>query len=175
MNKLILLSIVALFWIFPLTADCQNRKRVRKTAKPVWIAGNYKGLRLGKSTVKDVKRLFGTPKYIINPEDEIDNPIESRLDYIYENEAQIIIDKKSGIVIEVWGGDFSTFDEATEKYGNDFYEVEFPEKGGCVFKKYLEKQNRQYPLSIAYPQFGFYFLLNAEKEVLAVYYVDKCR
>lgn len=176
MNRLILLSLFVSFWLYPLTADCQNRKPKRKIttkSKPIWIAGKYIGLRLGKSTVKDVRRLFGKPKYIIHPEDEYDNPVESRLDYIYENQPQIIIDKKTGTVIEIWGGDFSTFNEAVEKYGNGFYEVEFTKKG-CVFKEYKEKPNRQYPLSIAYPQHGFYFHLDAGKQVLATYHVNKC-
>ncbi len=140
---------------------------------PKWIAGNYKGLQLGKSTVKDVRRIFGEPKTICHPEDEFDNPVVSQIDYVYENEAQIIFDKKSGIVREVWGGDFSTFKEAVEKYGNDFYETEFTKKG-CVFKEYKEKKDREYPFTLAYPQNGFYFYVNDKDEVTAIYYVDKC-
>lgn len=149
-----------------------ERKSVNKS-KPIWIAGTYKGLKLGKSTEKDVKRIFGSPKYITNPEDEYDNPVESKLDYIYKNEPQIIIDKKTGIVTEIWGGDFSTFDEAIEKYRKDFYEIEFTEKG-CNFKTYDETQNKKDRLNIAYPQYGFYFFLNPKNEVLAIYYTDKC-
>ncbi len=147
---------------------------------PKWTAGNYKGLQLGKSTVKDIIRIFGEPKRIGNPEDEYDNPIESQLDYIYEIDnktgepAQIIFDKKSWIVREVWGGDFSTFKEAIEKHGDDYFEVEFTEKG-CSFKEYKEKQDRKFPLNIAYPQKGFYFYLNNKYEVTNIYYVDKCK
>lgn len=140
---------------------------------PKWIPGSYKGLQLGKSTEKDVRRIFGKPKEIARAEDEYDNPIESKLDYIYDNEPQIIIDKKSKIVIEIWGGDFSTFEEAKEKYGDDFYEVAFTKKG-CVFKEYEEKPDRKFPLDIAYPQKGFYFYLNEKYEVTQIYYVAKC-
>ncbi len=48
---------------------------------------------MGKSTEKDVRRIFGKPKEIGHPEDGKDNPIESKLDYIYDDEPQIIIDK----------------------------------------------------------------------------------
>ncbi|HXG83921.1 MAG TPA: hypothetical protein VNI84_07830 [Pyrinomonadaceae bacterium] len=129
-------------------------------------------MQLGKFTVKDVKRIFGEPKEISHPEDEYDNSIESRLLYSYDNEPQIIIVKKSGIVIEIWGGDFSTFKEAKEKYGNDFYEIEFTKKG-CVFKDYKEKENPIYPLNIAYPQYGFYFYVT-KGDYANVYYVAKC-
>jgi hypothetical protein len=149
-------------------------KKSKTLIQPKWTAGSYLGLQLGKSTVADVRRIFGEPKYIIHPEDEYDNPIETRLDYVYDGSPQIIIDKKSKIVVEIWGGDFSTLREATAKYGNDFYELEFTEKG-CVFKEYEEQRNRQYPLYLAYPQYGFYFCLNEENDVLVISYVAKCR
>lgn len=142
--------------------------------KPKWIAGNYKGLQPGKSTLEDVKRIFGKPKMIIHPEDGEDNPIESRLDYVYENEPQTIIDKKSGIVLEIWGGNnFSNLSEAIEQNGNDFYKVEFTKKG-CIFKEYKKDEKADYPLYLSYPQKGFYFAVNKNDEVVVMYYVAKC-
>ncbi len=144
---------------------------------PVWIPGNYKGLQPGKSTEKDVRRIFGTPKEIIHPEDGEDNPIESKLDYVYEEEPQIIIDKKSGIVEEIWGGnDVFTFKEIIGKYGNDFYEIEFKKKG-CIFKEFKDfkdKKSNDYPIYFAYPQNGFYFAVDQKNDLVAFQYVAKC-
>lgn len=169
MKRLILALLTAAF--FASFAGTETNF-AQTSEQPKWIVGNYKGLQAGKSTARDVERILGKPKYVADVTDDFDYSLGEQR-YVYENYLQIYVNEKSGIVLLIQSEDFSTFAEAVEKYGKDFYQMELKKKK-CVFKQYDEKNERPYPLYIAYPQYGFYFSLRADNSVMAIYYTEKC-
>lgn len=93
-------------------------------AKPKWKAGEYKGLKIGKSTVDDMNRLLGKPT------DPAGSPViidESEIKFVYEiyepKVGKIIIysDKKTGVILSIeMNFEEMTREEVERTYGKGF-------------------------------------------------------
>src|SRR5689334_5463823 len=109
-----------------------------------WKPGSYQGLAIGRSRSADVLRVFGTPMWTGNPEDEYDNPMASRLSYEYqdppgfEGHITVLMKARSGRLIEVsiTPTDSIPLKTILEQYGTDYIE-RGPELGPCPTAKTL--------------------------------------
>ena len=152
-----------------------------------WGIPTYEGITLGKSKKAAVLRVFGKPKLIVHPEDEYDNPVESLIDYVYENvggfdgRTEIIMRARTGVVIAVWlSPPYQRpflLDRALEKYGNEYIRRESG-LGPCPTAKEIREYKpppvEEYPVFFVYPQKGVYFAVDQDKKVAAIYYEAKC-
>lgn len=122
----------------PCSADCcvflsQERHPMRQRsakAKPLqseWQAATYRGLIIGKSTRADMFRIFGKPKLIDTPADQVEDEPNPEVWYEYERggeflgEPTFVVDKRSGMIlrIDLYTRDLSK-EEAIKHFGCDY-------------------------------------------------------
>ena len=167
-----------------------------KTAAPVsddvrkWIAPTYLGLKLGVSTEKDARELFGDPDstYQNQDEDEVfleDKESETVLEYTKSTKVNggivIIVGKTTQVIkgISIYPNDL-TMQDAVSKFGNDFFQKD-TYRPHCVDEKQKQgvfDDKQTYPFLLVYPNSGM--LLDIRKfdsgvKVSRIDYLMKCR
>jgi hypothetical protein len=169
------------------TISAVKDKKSRRTTQ-AWHIPTYKGIKLNKSTRKDVLRLFGKPTWSGHPEDEYDNPVMSMLRDEFENvggfkgRTAVNMKKRNKIVdsIELYPpyDNQPTFDELAAQLGKDYVEWD-GDLGPCPSRKEIrEFQSRKkiYSTSLvfrSYPQKGFYVAVEHER-VREIVYLTSC-
>jgi hypothetical protein len=150
-----------------------------------WIPATYRGLKLGKSTYNDVKKLFGKPRWEGGNEEttfESDSDFEVLLQYSYQGigkeSADLVIGKKSRIVkaISYLPNPELSRQEAVSKFGSDYFEISAGEST-CIKgnpKRGSSKKKLNYPRMLVFPEKGMYVLIGDDSKVLHVGYLYKC-
>jgi len=148
-----------------------------------WMPATYKGITLGKSKYKDVKKLFGEPRWEGQNEDnlfETDSEFEILLQYpsdvVGKEAADIVIGEKTKTVKSI---SFSypemTRSEIVEKFGFDYFEIGTGDSL-CIKenqKRGKSEQKIQYP-TLVYPEKGMIVVLKENGEVISIGYLYKC-
>ena len=177
MKKLLTFFLVVAFCNF---AIAQNVKK-----RPVWKASNFHGISIEKSKKSDLRRLFGKPRHIFNPEDEYDNPILSMISYDYENLAGFQgrtifnMEKRDGIIQDIilrpsekkpldynwmvlqFGKDYiKRLNDPCPKGKEPFNNRDKSTKSGSGFYLYYSK--------------GFYVLIDSQDKINEIVYLKTC-
>ncbi len=161
-------------------------KPTRNTKNKVkWIPATYRNLKLGKSTYKDVKKLFGKPIWEGRNQDntfESDPEFEILLQYSYQGtgkeSADIVIGKKTKIIkaISYLPYPEMTRQEAISKFGSDYFEIESWESF-CIKdnrKRGSSQKKLNYPIALVYPEKGMYVSIRKDNTVMHIGYLYKC-
>jgi len=171
------------------TQKAREKSVVSSSDKRQWIPPTYLGLKFGKSTVKDVKRIFGKPEWEGPPEGapednsfSEDSEDEILLQYANVGEAKdyldITVGKKSKVVkaIAVYSNSRPTKQEIISEYGLDFFEIESWEPM-CIEKERQPGESHKkmkYPIALVYPNKGMYVSIQSDNRVNHIGYLVKC-
>lgn len=153
--------------------------------KVKWMPATYRELHLGQSTYKDVKKLFGKPRWEGGNEEktfEGDPEFEILLQYpnqgIGKEAVEIVIGEKTKIVkaISYLPYPEMTRQEAISKFGSDYFEIDSAESL-CIkdnLKRGSSDKKLDYPISLVYPEKGMYVLIGDDNKVMHIGFLYKC-
>ena len=148
-----------------------------------WKPSAYHGITPGKSTYKDVIKLFGKPEGDGNPEGDPEIENEKVILLMYGDEKigsfDIVITDKTKIVygITVYNHSRPTRQEIIAKYGTDYFEIESGEPNCVADDRKRGASDGKDPkrgVSLAYPEKGIVFSLNNKEEANITTYLSKC-
>jgi hypothetical protein len=150
-----------------------------------WTPTPYQGLKPGKATYNDVKKILGNPRWEGGNEDplfENDSEFELLLQYANvgaeEQAVEVVIGRKTKIVkaISFYPNPEMTKQEAILKYGTDYFETASGESI-CVrenLKKGVSEKHLDYPILLVYPEKGMTVTVGEDGMVSQVSLLYKC-
>jgi len=166
-----------------------NRKNIANpavsSATPKWVTATYRGITLGKSTYKDLKQVFGKPRWEgENEEKDFENDSEFEILLQYDNQgvgkeaANILIGEKTRIVKSIYYLPYprTPEQEAIATFGSNYFERETGESI-CVWdnpKRGPSNRKLQYPVMLVYPEKGMILGVDKHKTVMFVSFPYKC-
>jgi hypothetical protein len=155
-----------------------------------WISPEVFGLKLGDSTLTDVKKQFGKPIFEGPNQEKVyteDAEDEILVQYRNVKEADVqlgsmlldfIVGKKTKVVkaVAIYTGTLLRREDILSKYGNDYFEIESWESF-CIDKNRMpgpSVKKLNYPVVLVYPNKGMYVLLHEQNYVIHIGYAMKC-
>ena len=90
-----------------LQSEVQQRGVKSELHMVQWRAAAYRGLTIGKSTRKDMLRIFGTPQWSGPPGDQMKDEPKAEIWYEYEDRGEfpgkltVIVDGRSGVILGI--------------------------------------------------------------------------
>lgn len=149
-----------------------------------WKPTGYRGLKIGKSTEKDVKKLLGNPIWEGAPEEKVyrnESEDEILLDYggiSGLDGAVVTIGKETRIVkaIVIYPNNKQTKENIISEYGLDFFEIE-SHQSICINEGYkFGEHNKEikYPTVLVYPNKGMYVSITNDRKVSQIGFLLKC-
>lgn len=153
------------------------------TSSPIeWIPSAYSGITPGKTTYKEVVKIFGKPKGESNPEGETDLEEGAKdsavlLEYPNdENESfDLVLDGKTKIVeyLTVYNRVRPTKQEIISKYGDGYFEIESGESA-CLTAAQKRGASGRQNVSLVYPEKGLVIPIDQENKASIILYRYKC-
>jgi len=158
-----------------------------RRATPRWHVPTYRGITLGKSRRRDVRRILGKPGWSGHPEDEYDNPVMSMSRDEFENVAgfdgRIAVNmRRNGVVESIELNPAyerrPSFDEFAAEFGSDFVERDDalgPCPTAAELRAYRPRPSRLRDTLVfrVYPRKGFYIALEGGR-VREIVYLSRC-
>ena len=144
------------------------------------------GLKLGKATYSDVKRLFGKPRWEGGNEEktfEKDEEFEILLQYaevgVDKQPVEFVIGEKTKILkaLSFQSNPEMTKPQAISKYGPEYFEISTGEENFCIKDGSVRgpaKQKLAFPIALVYPEQGLYVLIGEDEKVIHIGYLYKC-
>jgi hypothetical protein len=169
--------------------NIQNQKKVEtmttSQSQIRWIPGTYKGLKIGESSYKDVKKTFGKPRWEGDNEDktfESDTEFETLLQYPKVGEENMaleaIIGKETKTLkaITLLPNFEMTKEEAISKYGSDYFEIASGDSL-CIeenFKRGHSEKKMSFPILLVYPEKGMTISIGEDNKIILISLLYKC-
>jgi hypothetical protein len=150
-----------------------------------WRRGTYLGLTPGRSSRRDVERVFGKPLWKGNPESEPGEEPTKDVMYEYEDvgglkgRTSVIFGARSGLIKVIYlYPQKLTMEQAVARYGKDYIK-RGRGLGACPTEDEVREASRQpppdeYPIALIYPQQGLYVTVNSDNMVIEVGYLADC-
>lgn len=169
--------------------NSQSQEKMKNTSTSQitvkWVPGIYRGLKLGKSTYLDVKKLFGEPRWEgENEENTFNRDPESEILLQYSNQgiekeaAEVVMGEKTKIVkaVSILPYPEMTKQEAISKFGSDYFEIASGESF-CIknnSKRGPSEKKLNFPILLVYPEKGMYVSITDDNKVMHIGYLYKC-
>ncbi len=157
-----------------------------------WTPATVNGIVLGKSTYDDIIKLWGKPYHEaefagdpVEPEKGVATP-ELLTELSYRSieidgkkvNAGVLVGNETGVVKVIsYNIEEFTKDDATHKFGSDYYLVTTQEST-CIEKSQKRKKSvgrLDHPINLVYPQKGMFIQVRHDNTVMMVNYTDKCK
>ena len=154
-----------------------------------WISPEVLGLKLGKSTVRDIKRRFGKPIWEgSNQEKVFTDEAEDEILVQYRNVAGIdaqfgrvnidfIIGKKTKLVkwVTLYTEVQLKKEDILSRFGNDYFEID---SGSTCIKESQKsgpsEKKMQSPFALVYPSKGIFISIRDDIYVASVQFAMRC-
>jgi hypothetical protein len=150
-----------------------------------WIPSAYRTIVPGRSTYRDIKRVFGKPRWEGQNEDktfENDAEFELLLQYAYQGPgkeaADVIIGEKTKLVkaITYIPNPQLTKQEAIATFGTNYFEIASSDPL-CIRADAMRGPGSEsrFPRLLVYPEKGMYVSIREDNSVIQVGFSYKCR